>query len=156
MSLLSRFFFLVSFLFVTGFTFLVVPTPANAALVPCGRSADDPATTAMDESKPCTACHLVLGGKGIIDWGLKVMTFIAIAVIVAMGILYIVSVGDKGLMETAKDGIKASLIGFAVMLGAWLIINTTLRIFSATIPGLTITSAGFTFICDTASSAVTR
>lgn len=89
------------------------------------------------------------------DWGLKVMTFVALAVIVAMAIFYIVSAGNEGMMTTAKSGIKAAFVGFAVMLSAWLIISTTLRIFSATIPGLGITSSGFSFSCDTTSSAGT-
>lgn len=138
-----------------SFVSIALPLPATAAgLVPCGRSADDPATT-VDESKPCTVCHLIIGGKGVIDYGLQIMTFVAIAVIVAMAIFYIVSTGDEGMMQTAKSGIKAALIGFAVMLGAWLIVNTTLRIFSATVPGLGITSSGFSFSCDSSSSAGT-
>ena len=81
------------------------------------------------------------------------MTFIAIAVIVAMAIFYIVSTGNEGMMQTAKGGITAALVGFAIMLAAWLIVNTTLRIFTATIPGLTVSSTGFSFTCDTTSSA---
>lgn len=135
-------FFLLSFLSAGA------PFSAEAALVPCGRSSGTAA-----EQAPCTVCHLVIGGKGVIDYGLQIMTFVAIAVIVAMAIFYIVSTGDEGMMQTAKSGIKAALIGFAVMLGAWLIVNTTLRILSATIPGLGITASGFTFSCDVSSSA---
>lgn len=148
----ARFFFFGFFLF--SFVGTVLPLPVTAAgLVPCGRSADDGATSGIDESKPCTVCHLVIGGKGVIDYGLQIMTYVAIAVIVAMAIFYIVSTGDEGMMQTAKSGIKAALIGFAVMLGAWLIVNTTLRILSASIPGLVIAPSGFTFSCDSSSSA---
>lgn len=90
------------------------------------------------------------------------MTFVAIAVIVAMGIFYIVSTGDEGMMQTAKGGIKAALIGFAVMLAAWLIVNTVLNILAVkdTDPkdplfGLR-KSGAFTFSCDTTSSAGTK
>jgi hypothetical protein len=133
--------------FVFSLAPVALPLPAEAALVPCGRSSGTAA-----EMAPCTVCHLVVGGKGLIDYGLKTMTFVAIAIIVAMAILYIVSTGDEGMMGTAKNGIKAALIGFAVMLGAWLIVNTTLRILSAQIPGLTNTGGAFSFTCDTASS----
>lgn len=126
------------------------PLSVKAALIPCARSGAD-ATAA--EQKPCTVCHIVIGGKGIIDYGLKIMTYAAIAVIVAMAIFYIVSTGDEGMMQTAKGGIKAALIGFAVMLAAWLIVNTTLKILSAKVSGLGITSSGFSFSCDTSSSA---
>ncbi len=129
---------------------MALPLPAGAAIVPCGRSSND---APAEEKKPCTICHLVVGGNRIIKWGLTVMTFIAIAVIVAMAIFYIVSTGNEGMMQTAKGGITAALVGFAIMLAAWLIVNTTLRIFTATIPGLTVSSTGFSFTCDTTSSA---
>ena len=134
---------------------MALPLPVGAAIVPCGRSSEDAPAA---EKKPCTICHLVVGGNRIIEWGLKVMTFIAIAVIVAMAIFYIVSTGNEGMMQTAKGGITAALVGFAIMLAAWLIVNTTLRILAVKkdgsgIKGLTMSSTGFSFSCDTTSSA---
>lgn len=129
-----------------------MPSPADAALVPCGRSSGTAA-----EMSPCTVCHLVVGAKNLMDWGLKVMTFFALAVIVAMAIMYIVSTGDQGMMGTAKSGITAALAGFAIMLSAWLIVSTFLWIFGATIagPGFTKTANSFEFTCSTVSSAGT-
>lgn len=143
----SRFF--LSILFLSSCAFVVLPSPASATgLIPCGRTGAD-ATAA--EKAPCTICHVVIGGNRIIEYGMQVMTVIAIAVMVAMGILYIISAGDSEMMSTAKGGIKAALIGFAVMLAAWLIVYTVLRVFSATnrIPGLVISPTGFSFSCDT-------
>ena len=146
----ARIFFLGMFLF-SFFS----PLPADGAgLVPCGQNVNDPATD-IDESAKCTMCHLVVAGNGIINWLMGIMTILAIAIVFAMAIYYIISAGNQGMMETAKSGIKAALIGFAVMLSAWLIVNTTLRIFGATIPGLTSSSGGFTFTCDISSSAGT-
>jgi hypothetical protein len=115
---------------------------AGTGLVPCG--------TSYSADKVCTLCHLVLGVQGVIQWGMKVMTFIALAVITAMGILYVVSAGDKGMMGTAKSGIKASLIGFALMLGGWLIINF---IITSLAPNLGVEKGGnwYTFKCSTYS-----
>lgn len=149
-----RLFFLSLFLF-SFFVSISFPSPANAAIVPCGRSEDDPATANIDETKPCTICHLVIGGNKVIDWGLKVMTYVALAVIVAMAILYIVSTGNEGLMKTAKGGLVAALAGFAIMLAAWLIVNTTLRVLTAKVPGLVASKTGFGFTCDTTSLAGT-
>ncbi len=123
----------------------MAPLSVEAALVNC-------ATAAHPE--PCTICHMIQGGVGLMDWGLAIMTAIGITVIVGMAILYIVSAGDDGLMQTAKGGIKAAFIGFAVMLSAWLIVHTTLRIFGATaITGYSAGSSAFSFICNTESSA---
>ncbi|MDD2766961.1 MAG: hypothetical protein PHH40_04380 [Candidatus Moranbacteria bacterium] len=137
-----RIFFLSIFFFSFFLTF--APISASAALIPCGRNSGTAA-----EMAPCTICHIIVGGSGIITWGLSIMTVIAIVVIVAMAILYIVSAGDEGMMSTAKGGIKAAFIGFAVMLSAWLIVMTVLRVTSANVPGLGISARGFTFSCDT-------
>ena len=129
------------------FVFMLLSTPlsAEAALVNCGTRANP---------TPCTICHLVQGGVSLMDWGLTIMSAIGIVVIVAMAIMYIVSAGDEGLMGSAKSGIKAALIGFAVMLSAWLIVHTTLRIFGAnSLTGYQQGSNVFSFTCSTASSA---
>jgi len=152
-----RIFFLSFFLF--SFLLTFAPLSADAALIPCGRNSDDPDTITTNEMAPCTICHIIVGGAGLITWGLGIMTVVAICVIVAMAILYIVSAGYDGLMTTAKGGIKASLIGFAVILGAWLIVNVVLTMLSVDrgagkpLAGLIQTNA-FTFTCDTTSTTV--
>jgi uncharacterized membrane protein len=76
-----------------------------------------------------------------------------------MGVLYIVSAGDQGLMKTAKSGITASLIGFAIMLCAWLIVNVVLTVLVNTeqkpFKDL-IKNGAFSFTCDTSSESKYR
>ncbi|OGI16158.1 MAG: hypothetical protein A2878_03350 [Candidatus Moranbacteria bacterium RIFCSPHIGHO2_01_FULL_54_31] len=141
--------FFLSLFFVFSLLSAALPLSADAALVPCGRSSGTVA-----EQAPCTICHVVIGGQGLIDYGLRIMTFAAIAVIVAMAIFYIVSTGDEGMMQTAKSGIKAALIGFAVMLAAWLIVNIVLTVLVNTefLNGIKKDGA-FTFSCDPNSSS---
>ncbi len=86
------------------------------------------------------------------------MGVIAITVLFAMAVLYVVSAGDESMMKTAKGGIWAALIGFAIMLSAWLIVNTVLSILVDTTdnskPLFGLVQAGkFTFSCDTSSNA---
>lgn len=141
---------LVSIIF-TGFT---VPTVSRAAgLVVCALNADDPVTE-FNETAPCTACHVLYMAKIIIDWIIKVMTVIGIAVIFAMGILYIVSVGNEKILSTAKGGIKAALIGITVILCAWLIVNTIIRISGSSgyFSGY-FQNGTFSFTCDPNSTA---
>lgn len=112
-----------------------------AGLVPCGTG----------NTPPCTLCHLIVGVNDVIKWGMNVMTFFAVAIITAMGIVYIVSAGNSGMMSTAKNGIKSTLIGFAIMLGAWVIINAIMT----TLANNAVVSKGgdwSTFTCDTTSS----
>lgn len=96
---------------------------AQAALVPCGRN-----TGTAEETAPCTICHMIIGIQGIIDFGFKIFVGIGILMVVIAGIMYIISAGDSGMMDAAKGRLKNALIGFAVMLGAWLIVNTTMII----------------------------
>ncbi len=143
----------VSFFFLSIFLFssvaLFVPLPATAdGIVPCGRTVGTP-----EEQAPCTLCHLIVGGKRVIDYGLGLMTFAAIAILVAMAIWYIVSAGDEGMMSTAKGGIKAALVGVVVMLSAWLIVSVVLTLLArgGTVSGLTNAAGGLTIQCDVTS-----
>ena len=154
----AHLFFLGLFLF--SFVLTALPLPVTAAgVIPCGRSVDDSSTPTVNETDRCTICHIIVGGQWIIKWGLQVMTYAAIAVIVAMAIFYIVSTGNEGMMTIAKGGITASLVGFAIMLGAWLIINTVLNIMvvndtDSENPLFGLRRNGtFSFTCDTSSLA---
>lgn len=147
-------FFVIVTVFMSG-----LPIPVTASIVPCGLSQDDATTPLpLDESKPCTLCHIVLGGQGLVAWGLKIMAIIAITVIFAMGVLYILSAGNSGMMQTAKGGMIAALIGFAVMLSAYLIVNVILTILVDTASpdkpflNLTATQGYFNFACDITSN----
>lgn len=144
--------FLSLFLFLAA-TVALVPGEAAAqtGIVPCGRN-----TGTADEMKPCTACHVILGGQRLINWGTGIMTVIALTVILAMGVLYIVSAGNQGLMQQAKGGLLAALVGFAIMLSAWLIVNIVLTVLVDTgkgaFPELTSAPGVFTFTCDRGSN----
>ncbi len=101
---------------------LIFPSVADAALVPCGKSTD---------SGMCTLCHLIIGIKDIMDYGFKIMVVVAIVMLMVSGIVYIVSTGNTGMMDTAKHLLTNALIGFAIILGAWLVINTVILVLGA-------------------------
>ncbi|MBP6889849.1 MAG: transglycosylase SLT domain-containing protein [Candidatus Moranbacteria bacterium] len=141
--------------FVTIALSFVVPEVSLAdGFVPCGR-----ASGTADEMAPCTLCHIIVGGKVVMDWGLRMMMAFGLVIITAMGIWYIVSAGNPGMISQAKSGIKSTLIGVSVMLGAWLIVNTVLLLFAQETdptknPLVGLRSAGgFNFVCTTQSSA---
>lgn len=110
----------------------VTPTPTTATesvlesddysgLIPCGRSGNGGA------SEPCTACHAVVGVKRLMDYLTSIMVVVAITVIVAMGVLYILSGVNADLKKRAKTGLQAVVFGLVFMLSAWLIVSTILR-----------------------------
>lgn len=86
------------------------------------------------------------------------MTYIAFAVLVAMGILYIVSAGNTQMIGVAKSGIKAALYGFAIVLLGWVAINVILMVLADGALGTDTASfsfktkgSWFTYSCDTKS-----
>jgi hypothetical protein len=131
--------------------FLSLPAVTNAAgLIPC-------ATTSSN--RPCTLCDFIVGIKGLMDFGMSMITIAAIAGIFFAGIFYIISIGDSGMMEKAKGFLKSALLGFIFVFTAWLIVSLTMWVLgakTATDQGgiLGIQVVGWnSFTCSTASSS---
>jgi len=99
--------------------FLAVPAITNAALVPCGKTAD---------GTMCTLCDLVVGIQGLARYIMSIMIIFGILTIVIAGILYIVSAGTPGLMGMAKTALKNALIGTIICLLAFLIVATVMNV----------------------------
>ncbi|HRY82523.1 MAG TPA: pilin [Candidatus Moranbacteria bacterium] len=127
------------------FLFLPLALINAQGVVPCGHG-DDP-------NNACTLCHLIIGIKKIIDFGLKLLVVVAFIGIFIAGIMYIISSGSEEMMKRAKAFLTASLTGFAITLGAWLIVNIVIWSLSAN-PTIGIKGANwYTFTCSTKSSA---
>jgi hypothetical protein len=88
-------------------------------LVPCGNGND-----------PCTLCHFIVGFHNLVTVMLQLLVVVALAGIFIAGVMYIISAGDETMITNAKNFLKASLTGFVVVLGAWLIVNVTMWVFS--------------------------
>ncbi len=99
-------------------------------LVPCGRKTND-SETANNETAECTLCHLFLLLKNIFDLVLSLVIITAILFLTIGGVIYIVSTGNPNLTGIAKNIIKKTLTGFALMMVGWLIIYTLLVFLSA-------------------------
>ncbi len=97
-------------------------------LVPCARHCDNPATP-NDETEPCSVCHLIVLGHNIVEYVVFISVFIAFAVIVFAGVMYVVSAGNQGMITSAKAALKAALFGMAFVLAAWVIVNTIITVF---------------------------
>ena len=113
--------FLPLFVFIS----LVFPLAAQSAgLVPCGQSRDD-VTTLIQENAPCTLCHFFMLIKRIIDFltGRVAIGFLILAVI-GSGVMFLLSSGDETRVRQARGILEAGVIGFAIVLLGWLIINT--------------------------------
>ena len=121
------------------FSFSIVSSVFAQALVPCGIGLG---------KADCTLCHLVIGFKNIYDYLLYVVLFPAtVLVIVIAGIMYMVSSGNKGLIEKAKTAFTYALAALVLALTAWLLINATLHAL-----GYKNVGNWWTYTCDTTQS----
>ena len=116
-------------------------------LVPCGNGND-----------PCTLCHFIIGFYNMVGVMLKLVVTAALAGIFISGVMYIISAGDETMMTGAKNFLKASITGFVVVLGAFLIVNVTMWALSAKdsngdgVSDMGVGQAGwFSFTCSTES-----
>jgi cell wall-associated NlpC family hydrolase len=120
--------------FLIVLSFCVVSSAFADALVPCG----------LEGAADCTLCHLVLGFKNIYDYFFTVLLAATTLVAVVAGVMYMVSSGDKGMIDKAKSALTYALTAMILALTAWLIINATL-----TALGYTKVDNRYTFTCDT-------
>lgn len=114
---MKKFLGLASLIIILGLLVFPVATTYSAGLVPCGTD---------EKPEACTLCHLVVGFSELTKFFLGVLVVVSLAGITISGVMYVVSAGSEKMITQAKSFLKASIIGFAVVLGAWLIVNTTM------------------------------
>jgi len=106
-----------------------IPCPGGecqGGLVPCGRTCDDPCTKNC-ECAPCTLCHLFVLFKRIVDFlTINIVFPLAILMIVVGGVMFLTAGGDPGRIGNAKKILTATVIGLAIILAAWLIVDTVI------------------------------
>ena len=93
-------------------------------LVTCGRQCDD-TSTEPDETLPCGFCHFFGLFKNVLDWIIfAIAPILGILLIVIGGFLILTSRGSPAQLTQGKDFIKWTLLGFAIMLISWVLINS--------------------------------
>lgn len=104
----------------------IPPPECEGGLVPCGRTCDDP-TTDICECCPCTLCHLFVLFKRIVDEIVMLYAFLlAVLMIVVGGIILQTAGGDPGRIGGGKKILKSAIIGIAIILLSWLIVDTVI------------------------------
>lgn len=97
----------------------------SAALIPCGRNADDPKTP-WDECSPCTLFAMILMGQLVLEFLLKLAAIAATLSIIFGGFLYISAAGKPDIINKAKSIIQYTLTGFAIIFISWIIVDSIL------------------------------
>lgn len=97
-------------------------------LVPCGRSADDPGTININESKMCDFRDIFVLLHNILDFAIFTLAPILVTAMVAVGgFKMLISAGDPSKYKDGLSYIKNAVIGYAIVLVSMLIVNTVLQ-----------------------------
>jgi len=95
----------------------IIPgTTEPGGLIQCGRPGQ----------RMCTLCDLIKGMNIIIHYLMRIAVGVALLAVAIGGVMYVVSAGDSGLIETAKSTMKNAAWGFVLIFAGFLIINTTI------------------------------
>ncbi|OGI25109.1 MAG: hypothetical protein A3J76_02695 [Candidatus Moranbacteria bacterium RBG_13_45_13] len=130
----------VSAVVLFGILFFSFQAAQAASLVPCGTS---------ENPQACTLCHLVIGFKNIFEYLIKIILFPLFTLgIVIAGVLYMVSSGNKSLIEKAKTAFTYSLAGAVIALTSWLLVNSVLHAL-----GYKSVGSWWNYTCDTAPTS---
>lgn len=101
------------------------PPVLTGGLVPCGRSQDDLTTTGINEKDPCNFCHFFVLFERIVNFLLIQLMPVIIVLLVSWGGFLIMTARDNpGQVRNGREIITWALLGYALMLMAWLIVNT--------------------------------
>lgn len=107
----------------TFFTLLSFPVLTLAAgIVPCNPKIEN--GVLVDQCGFCEVGKLV---KSSFDWFVLLAGIFVVIAIMLAGIWMVVSVGNVSAKNGARKIISSALIGYAMLLGAWMIVDTFLK-----------------------------
>lgn len=89
----------------------------SAGLVPC-------------EGPDCNLCSLVALGQGIINFLIYIGVFLGVIMIAIAGFTLVLSGGNESAKEKAKSRMWNVLVGFVIILLAYLIVETVMFVFT--------------------------
>lgn len=102
---------------IATFLFILPMATSAAGLVPCGGT----------DQAPCQTCDVVKLTNNVVRWLVLVLGTFAAIIIVYAGVRLVTSGGNQAAMEKAKDMITNVIIGYVIILAAWLAIDYALK-----------------------------
>lgn len=94
---------------------LFLPVEASAQLVPAC------------EGTTCSACHLVDLANNLVTWLIGVITVLFAVLMAVAGFKLVTAGGNPSALQSAKGMFVNGLIGFLIVLSAWLLVDTVMR-----------------------------
>lgn len=92
-------------------------TTEKSQIITCGRPGQ----------RMCTLCNLIEGLNNIIHYLRSVAIGFALLAMSIGGVMYVISSGDKGMIDKGKGIMKNAAIGFVIIFASFLIIDTTIN-----------------------------
>lgn len=118
----NRILFVTLLLFVVSIPMTPLITQANtnsAGLVPCGGT----------DQEPCEFKDLIVGLHNVIEFAIKVLAPVFVAIMVVTGGFYLLTAGPSpGRAARGKEMIKWAVIGYAIIMLSYIMVNTVLQI----------------------------
>lgn len=102
---------------VMAYLFVVPFTVSAATLVPCGGPGED----------PCQTCHVVSLVNNVVAWLVMILGTIAAILIIVAGVRLVTSGGNTSAIEQAKSSMTNLIIGYLIVLSAWLVLDYGLK-----------------------------
>jgi len=104
-------------------------------IAPIAKAGWDPSKPLVPCTTNCTACDLLVLGQNIIDAINFGAVLIAVGLIVWGGVIWLTSAGDPKKFASGKQIMISALTGLAIIICAWLIVNTALWLLNGGDPG---------------------
>lgn len=112
------------------FYFLFLALIFTAGFLPALVSAEELGLVqqfAACEGNQCGTCQVVQLANGLIMWLIAIVFLLFAILLVRAGIKLVLSGGNPGALQDAKDSFINALVGFIIILAAWLIVDTLMR-----------------------------
>jgi hypothetical protein len=102
--------------------------PVASAAVENGGGTSRGLVTCGNVGQPdCDLCTLVQMVDRVLDFLFVLLTLAAVLMVMYAGFQLVMSQGNSGAMEKAKGMVGNIIIGFIIVLAAWLIIDTVMK-----------------------------
>jgi|GEM_PF-900499 len=111
--LIATFVFAIFVIPVLGFA----QPPETGGIVPCDGVIEQ-----------CQACHFIQLGNNLLRWIIGIMASIIALVFVFGGLKMVMSAGDTHAVSEARGMMTNAIVGFVILLAAWLIVDTVLKV----------------------------